>query len=170
MERWHSSVMMKSKVSMGISGLYSTVPGCGLTREMSNPESSSFSGSRSSPRSRSTPAGWWRGTPCLLNRHGPTAELDVVQFCELPCSSGVSKPGTREGLATQVVAVHQEQYPPGAGILDQRYTGCRRKVLPLPVAIWISALGFASASDSSRLRIAHSAPARARRNPAAACR
>ena len=24
-----------------------------------------------------------------------------------------------EGLATQVVAVHQKQYPPGAGILDE---------------------------------------------------
>ena len=51
MERWHSSVMMKSNSSIGKLGLYSTVCGERLAEAMSKPESSSISGSSSSPLS-----------------------------------------------------------------------------------------------------------------------
>ena len=45
MERWHSSVTMKSKVSIGSLGLYSTGTGSACRLAMVNADSSSSAGS-----------------------------------------------------------------------------------------------------------------------------
>ena len=46
--------------------------------------------------------------------------LDVVQLGELaPVVGGDELVELLEGLAAQVVAVHQEEHPPGFGVLDQ---------------------------------------------------
>ena len=122
MERWHSSVMMKSNSSMGKAGLYSTGTGCLNSVSAASMGRSSRSGAGS----------------CLALEHGVKAldgadddaggfvegvareMLDDVFLGELVVVHGRDELlELLEGLPAEVAAVHEEQDAARAGVLDE---------------------------------------------------
>ncbi len=121
MERWHSSVTMKSKVSMGKSGLYSIGSGS-LNRLPSSRRRllvdllgqfpplehrvEALDGADADPR---------RGVERVAGQ-----ALDDVLLGELEVVVGRDVLlELLQGLAAEVAAIDQEEDPPGAGELDQ---------------------------------------------------
>ena len=163
MERWHSSAMMKSNVSIGIAGLY-------LTSRLSIVGRGDFEagvfvevfGQLFAAQHRIEAAGWWR----WLRGDGVEPVrgevLDVVKLGELSAvvrRNELLKFGVR--LPAEISAIDKEENVARAGVLDQPISECASgKVLPAPVAIWMSARGFASAKDFSRFVIASTRQAR----------
>ena len=121
MDRWHSSVMMTSKVSMGTAGLYST--GRGLALEGGLLVAGDL---------------LQRGVALLAPEYGVDAldggdadaahgvdarrleVLDVVQLGELaPLVRGGEALELAKGLAREVATVDEEQHAARAGVLDE---------------------------------------------------
>ena len=114
-------MMMKSKVSMGMSGLYSTAPG--LWSNLGEVETGEFILIRVeifTPQHGIHPLDGGDAHPTHRIDMAGLQQLDVVQFGELPVFLRSREPlELSQGLASQVVAVHQEQYPLRSRMLDE---------------------------------------------------